>query len=55
MQTRETPVDHWRFNLSNNPYCPASKPGDHGLGGNAGMWTSSLDLSRVERVAFLCA
>jgi hypothetical protein len=42
MQTRETPVDHWRFNLSNNPYCPASKPGDHGLGGNAGMWTSSL-------------
>jgi hypothetical protein len=42
MQTRETPVDHRRFNLSNNPYCPASKPGDCVLGGNAGMWTSSL-------------
>jgi hypothetical protein len=42
MQTRETPVDHRRFNLSNNPYRPAPKPGDCMLGGNAGMWTSSL-------------
>jgi len=42
LQTRESPVDQRRFNLSNNPYGPASKPGDRFLGGNAGMWTSSL-------------
>jgi len=41
-QTRETPVDPQRFKLSNNPFWPTPKPGNCVLGGNAGMWTSSL-------------